>query len=84
MRSTAVQASRKVSAAFLDQAQSIAKASGFESYDLVDVRVGGDLHIAPSPVLMGRMAMAADAQSLPVAARMESVSVQVSGRIRLR
>ena len=82
-RRTREQVQLEAIAAFRNQAQAVAKAFGFDTYDLVDVRVGGDRPNAPSSMLMG-MAMASDAQPVPVAASMALVSVQVSGRIRLR
>jgi uncharacterized protein YggE len=63
----------------------VAQAFGFVGYELVDINVGGDTGSDRPPVFMGRaMAMASDAAPVPVSASVESIGVQVSGRIRLQ
>lgn len=69
-------------AAFRTQASSVAQAFGYSAYDLLDVNVGSDSPGGRVPMMM--RAMAADAAPVPVVAGQEDISVQVSGRIRLR
>jgi predicted secreted protein len=70
-------------AAFREQAASVAKAFGYSDYDLLDVNVGSDSpDMGRGPMMM--RAMAADAAPMPVVAGQEDISVQVTGRIRLR
>ena len=69
--------------AFRAQALSVAQAFGFPGYDLVDVNVGADSMAGRPPVPLMR-AMSADTAPMPVAAGLQAIAVQVSGRIRLR
>jgi predicted secreted protein len=84
-RRTSEQVRLEAISAFRAQALAVAKAFGHQSYELMDVNVGSDNGGARPPVLMARaMAMSSDAAAVPVAASVESIGVQVSGRIRLQ
>lgn len=69
-------------AAFRDQAASVAKAFGYNGYELVDVNVGSDRGSGGMPIALRSAGPAA--APLPVAAAQEEIVVNVSGRIRLQ
>ena len=74
-------------AAFREQATEVARAFGAQTYELVDVNVGGDTVRSPAPMYARQamaMSMADQPASVPISAGTESIEVNVTGRVRLK